>query len=237
MNGRTPVNGQRGNRRHPDARNGIENLGIEVGNAFRFFHQFLRNPSQVGAIAPSSEVLARAMVRDLDLQPGQSVLELGPGTGSLTVAIREILPLASSYIGIECDSQFVQLLQSKFPDLCFVVGWAEHAHTICLASRSGSPRAVISGLPFASLNGPSQRAIIRSLKKTMEPGSEFRTFQYAHAYNLPSAVKFRNLMGRVFGQHQRSRVVLRNLPPAFVLSWRMREHFEEAATPPNWRDF
>ncbi|MEX0742069.1 MAG: hypothetical protein WD079_04670, partial [Phycisphaeraceae bacterium] len=54
---------------------------------------------------------------------------------------------------------------------------------------------------------------------TLLPGTEFRTFQYVHAWMLPAAVQFRRRMTRRFGPPRVSRPVLRNLPPAVVLTW------------------
>ena len=83
----------------------------------------------------------------------------------------------------------------------------------------GPTRAIICGLPFASLPLATQDAIIDSLEDLVPPGGLFRTFQYVHAYFLPAAVRFRRRMNRTFGPHHRSPAVLANLPPAYVLTW------------------
>ena len=66
-----------------------------------------------------------------------------------------------------------------------------------------------------------QDGVIAALSEMLPAGSggQFRTFQYVHAYPLPTAVRFRRRMAAIFGPCQRSAVVVRNLPPAFVLSW------------------
>jgi hypothetical protein len=53
----------------------------------------------------------------------------------------------------------------------------------------------------------------------MKPGTVFRTFQYLHSWPLPAAIRFRNKMNRRFGPCRISRPIMRNLPPALVLSW------------------
>jgi len=53
-----------------------------------FIMAFLRNPRQIGALIPSSERLAQAMIADVDPET-DSVLELGPGTGVITQALLE----------------------------------------------------------------------------------------------------------------------------------------------------
>lgn len=189
------------------------------GDSHRFFRAFLGRPGAIGAVAPSSKHLAHAMLCNLHLEPGQAVLELGPGTGAFTRRIRTALPDASQYLGIEIEARFVALLEDRFPDLKFVHGSAVDAARIVENAGLGPIRAVLSGLPFASLPLAAQDGIVASLLAILEPGAIFRTFQYVHAFVLPKAVRFRERMGKLFGPHARSRVIVRNLPPACVLTW------------------
>jgi len=184
-----------------------------------FFKAALRSPGSVGAIAPSSAALAKRMVRDITLTDDQSVVELGPGTGPITQQIRTILPHDEAYLGIERDGRFVELLGRRFPGLSFVEGSAEHAVDLLDAAGHANVKAIISGLPFASLPAAVQDGIVDTLRTLMQPGTTFRTFQYVHAWPLPAAVRFRKLMNQLFGPGEISRPVMLNVPPAFVLSW------------------
>ncbi len=187
---------------------------------FHFLKTFLRNPLQVGAITPSSEKLAEAMLADLNLKPDELILELGPGTGAFTGYIRRIIPDTRLYCGIECEPRFVKILKSNYPDMRFVNGRAEQADE--LSRNLGLPpvKVIISGIPFANhWEDETQNSIIDTLDILMRPGAIFRTFQYVHAFTLPPAKRFRNMMNARFGNYQRSRMVLKNLPPAFVLTW------------------
>ena len=187
----------------------------------RFFRRFLKNPLQVGAVAPSSQKLARAMIRDLSLNYGDTLLELGPGTGALTYQIRRILPDSNAYFGIECEPRFVKLLQETFPQMHFVRGRAEQANELFRSYNLSPVKVIISGIPFANhWNDDSRSHIIKTLDELMTPGCIFRTFQYVHAYTLPPAMRFRKEMNDHFGQLHRSKIVMQNIPPAFVLTWK-----------------
>ncbi|MEL6821210.1 MAG: rRNA adenine N-6-methyltransferase family protein [Calditrichota bacterium] len=194
-------------------------INPDLAAALSFVKVFLRNPAQVGALAPSSKTLASKMVTDLDLGAGDSILELGPGTGAVTRQIHAILPTETTYLGIEREPKFVKLLDKRFPDLNFITGTAERAKQLCKQEQCPPAKAIISGLPFSSLPGQVREEIISSIDQLMTSGSIFRTFQYVHAYPLPSAIKFRNEMRSRFGHHRRSKVVFKNLPPAFILTW------------------
>jgi phosphatidylethanolamine/phosphatidyl-N-methylethanolamine N-methyltransferase len=186
----------------------------------RFAEAFLRNPTQVGAIAPSSKFLTRQMLADLSLKEDESVIEFGPGTGSFTAGLAEILPDSGQYLGIECDQRMIQALQQRFSQLAFAHGRAEQALELYKQSGLGSVKAIISGLPFAGFGREAQDQIMAAIESFWGPGMQFRTFQYAHAYVLPRAIRFRRRMSERFGQAKCSRIVLRNLPPACVLTWR-----------------
>ncbi|MEZ5987733.1 MAG: phospholipid methyltransferase [Planctomycetota bacterium] len=194
------------------------------GDHARFLRTFLSSPGSTGAIAPSSRVLARAMIAGLELGPDDLVLEFGPGTGPFTEALRGILAAPEQYLGIERNPDFVGLLEGRFPGLRFVEGSAEDAgHHLAAhrerTGRRGPLRAILSGLPFASLPAAVQDGILDALEPLLEDGAEFRTFQYVHAYGLPKAQRFRRDMQRRFGPARVVGPILRNLPPAFVLSW------------------
>lgn len=193
---------------------------MPASDTLRFLGAFLRSPTQVGAVAPSSAALARAIVRDLDIRPGESVIEFGPGTGVFTKALRDTLTDRTQYMGIERDPHFVAMIRERYPDMRIVEGSAADARKHHEEAGLGSVRAIVCGLPFASLPASVQDAVIDALDTLLESGSEFRTFQYVHAYPLPTAVRFRRQMAALFGPCERSRPVIANLPPAYVLRWR-----------------
>jgi len=192
---------------------------MSVVDNIRFAKAFLSNPGAVGAVAPSSSALAAAMTQGLKFRHGHSILEFGPGTGAFTGAISEFVGNQNNYLGIEMDAAFVQLLEQRFPGLQFICGLAQDAEQLHAESGVGPVGAILSGLPFASLSRDAQDQVMDCLVRLMKPGTEFRTFQYAHAYLLPNAVRFRRRMNQLFGPVERSRAVIRNLPPAYVLRW------------------
>ena len=49
-----------------------------------FFRQWLRSPKSMGAVIPSSRVLARAVTEAVRWAPGEHVIELGAGTGAIS---------------------------------------------------------------------------------------------------------------------------------------------------------
>src|SRR5260370_41859302 len=54
-----------------------------------FFARWLKAPQRIGAVAPSSRFLARAMGSQVALRRPEPVIELGGGTGCVTEALLE----------------------------------------------------------------------------------------------------------------------------------------------------
>ena len=192
-----------------------------IRDGVRFVRRFLNSPGSVGAILPSSRYLALTMVRDLHLTPGDLVVEYGPGTGPMTKALHtlDIEHRGIDYLGIELDEKFHHALTHRFPDMDFHLGSVENVAQILRERGLGQAKAIVSGLPFASLPTDVQRGVVDGTFDVLAEDGEFRTFQYVHAYRLKAAKRFRAMMAERFHGFVRSTPVLRNVPPAYVLTY------------------
>ncbi len=181
--------------------------------------KFVRNPRHVGAIAPSSKAMAQAMVRGLDLSGAVRVVELGPGTGAFTSAIVGSLTPAARFLAVEVDPMFASRLRAQWPGLDCACASAAALPALLRERGLDAVDHILSGLPFASLPVAETAAILDAVRETLRPGGTFTTFQYVHAYRLPPAVAFREALSeRMHGAPART-LVIRNLPPAYVLRW------------------
>jgi phosphatidylethanolamine/phosphatidyl-N-methylethanolamine N-methyltransferase len=184
-----------------------------------FLSHFRKSPRTVGAIAPSSRRLARAMLDGLPLEPGMRIVELGPGTGAITGEIARRLPAGTSCLAIDIDPVFTARVAARWPQIDAVCDRAERLVEI-LRGRGLLPvDHIVSGLPFASLPGGATRGIVEAIAATLRPGGTFTTFQYIHAYGLPPAIAVRRTLGGLMGTRPTFAVVVANLPPAFVIRW------------------
>ncbi len=190
-----------------------------------FFKKFLRDPAGVAAIWPSGPTLARRVVADLQLQPGDWIVEYGPGTGSLTEAIAALVRRSpgARYLGIERDGEFTSLLQQRFPGLVFVRGDAREVAPIAAEVGCTQPRVVLSGLPFNYMREAEVDALLQRTRELLVPGGLFRNFSYAHTLIVPGSLRLRRAMRRVFGNCVLSRPILRNLPPAIMMTSTRRD--------------
>ncbi len=185
-----------------------------------FLQAFLKNPLKVGSIAPSSPELAQKMVADIRPTDQSVVLELGVGTGAITKVLQEIVPNREAYLGIEIDKKLVKSLKENFPALKIVRGNACDAFSIYQKTHFGKVGYIICCLPFVSLPNDVGERVLSEIDKFMEQGCVFRTFQYAHGYYFPSAIKLREHMRSRYGKAKRSQLVVKNVPPAYTLTWK-----------------
>jgi len=183
------------------------------------FSRFLRSPRTVGAVTPSSRAVAEAIVEHVDFdQPGR-IVELGPGTGALTGPIVERLGPHIEFLALEIDQAFCERIQRRWPAVECICASAEQLDRIAAARGMTPVDHIVSGLPFVSLPQPVTRQILESVVSVLRPGGTFSTFQYLHAYGMPAGAAFRKNMSGRMGSEPDVRLVMKNLPPALVLTW------------------
>ncbi len=146
-------------------------------------------------------------------------MELGVGTGAITKFLQEIVPNDSSYLGIELDRDLVRSLKRNYPEMKIVRGNALEASEIHRKSGLGKIGTIICCLPFVSMPNEIGDKILLEADKFMQKGCTFRTFQYAHGYYFPSAIKLREFMRDRYGKSKRSTLIVKNVPPAYTLTW------------------
>lgn len=174
-----------------------------------FLKGLLARPKNVGAIAPSSPKLARAIAREIDPNVEGPVLELGPGTGVVTEALIERGIAPERITAIEYDPEFAKLVQQRFPKVTVVRG---DAFDLDRTLGSGEPyAAIVSGLPL--LNHPVERrhALIEGALARLKPGAPYVQFSYGTKPPIPAPAG---------ATVKRAALVLMNLPPARVWVYR-----------------
>lgn len=184
------------------------------------FSRFLRSPRTVGALTASSRALAVAMVEGLDLERPGHIVELGPGTGAFTATIAERLGNETRFLAVDIDPAFVSQIRKRWPAIECICASAERLDELVTAREMFPVDHIVSGLPFVSLPPTMTRRILEVVVAVLRPGGTFTTFQYLHGYGLPQAASFRRGMTERMGVEPITRLVVRNVPPAIVLTWR-----------------
>jgi len=188
-------------------------LALSVA-AMSILTEFLRHPMLTGAVAASSPALARTMTEGIGLERARTVVELGPGTGVFTEAIRHRVTPGARVVAIEINNHLAVRLRDRFHRLPIEV---VHGSATDLADLVDEPvDVVVSGLPWTVMAEPVRRRILDAVTAVLTPTGRFTTFAYAHAAWTPPGRRFAAELKQRFGTTATSRVVWGNLPPAFV---------------------
>ncbi|MGH3984076.1 MAG: class I SAM-dependent methyltransferase [Pseudonocardiaceae bacterium] len=179
-----------------------------------FLAAALRNPATMGAVAPSSSHLAAQMAAVVPGVGEPVVVELGPGTGSVTTAIEHRLAGRGRHVAVEIDPVLAEHLRVEFPDVEVLVGDAAELERLLADHDVPVADAVLCGLPWSLISAGAQRAIVEATARALRPEGSFTTLAYVHALPLNPARRFRALLGEVFDEVLSTRTVWRNLPPA-----------------------
>jgi phosphatidylethanolamine/phosphatidyl-N-methylethanolamine N-methyltransferase len=180
-----------------------------------FFLLWLRRPTRVGGIVPSSRALAAAMAARIDVAAPGAVVELGGGTGSITEAILAAGVAPRDLVVVEREAKLCAVLAARFPHVRILHGDARDLTALLKKVGIAPVKVVVSGLPLLAMDHRDSHRIVTGAFSVLAPGGEFLQFTYG-----PTSPISRVTRTRLGIAGQRSDWVLYNLPPATV--WRYR---------------
>ena len=179
----------------------------------RFIGQWLKNPRQTAAVAPSSPELAAAMLGELPVNT-RRVIELGGGTGAITRAIVGHGIAGDALLVLELNEELHAHLHRRFPDELLVLGDAVELPRLASEAgylAAGPADAVISGLGLLAMDRELVTNILRSAFACLRPDGRFIQFTYGPVSPVSDAV-----LDALGLRMRRGEFVLRNVPPATV---------------------
>jgi len=174
----------------------------------RFFKSWVGNPKTTGSIVPTGPHLARAMASVIRADSGLPVLELGPGTGSITSAILKHGVKPENLYALEYSESFLPALEKSFPDINLIHGDAFDLDRSLAGVEVEKFDAVVSALPLLNFPQDMRIKLIESLLDRLEPGRPVIQFSYG-----PLSPVLANRGSYRVEHHD---WIMRNVPPARV---------------------
>lgn len=176
-----------------------------------FLQQFLKHPRQVGSVIPSSRFLEQRVVALAGVASARVIVELGTGTGGITRAMLRAMAPDARLVGIEINPRFQELL-TRVGDARLIphFGSAEQLAEILDEHRLPAPDAIISGIPFSTMDRALGSRILEVIAETLAPGGRFVAYQVS--------AQVARLARPVLGAPRRQ-IELRNIPPMRVYRW------------------
>ncbi len=201
----------------------------ECGTFWRESRRHFRN---TGALLPSSRFLARALSSPLSAtRPAYRILEVGPGTGSVTREILRRLQPGDRLDCVELNEHFVQRLKLCLRHDPRFIPYQGQVHVIHSPVEELPGEAlydhIISGLPLNNFPVGLVREIFKAYSRLLKPGGVLSYFEYVLIRQLKTPFSGRRerrrlyRVGRLVGNYikayqVRRQQVLMNVPPAVV---------------------
>ena len=188
----------------------------------RFLKTLFAAPRLTGAVAPSGKALARAMATATGSPSKGLIVELGPGTGPVTQSLIETGFAPRRLVLVEYDAGFCQLLKTRFPPAAVVEGDAYDLPHALAPFKGRRIAAIVSSLPLLNQPPPRREKLIADAFGLMGPSGVFVQFTYGLLSPIPREVCANRYTA------VRSKPILRNLPPAFVWTYRLDRRSADA---------
>jgi phospholipid N-methyltransferase len=208
---------------------------VECGD---FFRESRRHFRDTGSVLPSSRFLARALIAELRRTRGPCrILEVGPGTGSVTAQIvRHLLP-GDRLDAIEINGHFVEMLRRRIDQEWPFWLYRDQIRVLQGAVQELNSAAeydlIISGLPLNNFPASQVREIFRVYNRLLKPGGLLSYYEYVLIRQLKTPFvnqrerRRLSFVGRVVRHYIRAHQVRReqvfmNVPPAIVRHLRLK---------------
>ncbi|WP_442506074.1 class I SAM-dependent methyltransferase [Novipirellula sp. SH528] len=183
--------------------------------AFHVFRAWMKQPTQVATICPSSPFLTENIADRDCIRNASSVVELGPGAGGTTLALLSQMRPDARLLAIEKTDVFREALDeiadprltSQIGDACDLTGLLEQ-------HQFGRADVIVSGIPFSAIPPVVAKNLVQSIHQALKPGGAFI------AYQVRSDVE--RLARPLFGPATTERIPI-NIPPLTVFTWRKIE--------------
>jgi phospholipid N-methyltransferase len=179
---------------------------------WRFFSTALANQAQIGAVVPSQRFLIDRMISTVPRDYRGQILELGPGTGALTLRLAARCPQAR-ILACEINSAMARHIRWTLGSARLsnrvevVLDSAEHLLSQMHRRGAKQPEFVISGIPLGTLKREQVIDLVGAISRCLAPGGMYIQFQYS----LLDRKKIKERFSRL-----RTVPVLLNFPPAVV---------------------
>lgn len=176
--------------------------------AVLFLKRWIANPLAVASIVPSSASLARVIVKNIQQQPDEIVVELGGGTGSITeVLLASGIP-ASNLYSVERDPELAAYMRRALPEVGVLEGDVRNIRAMLPPAVIGKVGTVIVCIPMVLLPWQAQQEIVDHIFSIMPEGRRF----FAYTYSIGAPLKYKKLGLNA----ERVGFTLANVPPASV---------------------
>ncbi|MFP5022572.1 class I SAM-dependent methyltransferase [Pseudonocardia phyllosphaerae] len=179
-----------------------------------FLNRAVVDQPSMGAVAPTSGVVARRMAALIPGAPGVVVVELGAGTGAVSAALGPKLDGRGTHLAVERDPMMLAELRRRAPWAHRIPGDARDLTALLTTAGAGPADAVLSTLPWSCFDAAGQDRVLEEVLCALRPDGVFATVTYRPARLRAGGRRFLDRMHEAFGEVVETATIWANLPPA-----------------------
>lgn len=180
-----------------------------------FARNFLRHPLTVGTFAPSSPFVVRRLLRQIDWDSARTVVEYGPGVGTITTSMLRRMHPDARLLVIETNTEFVCFMREHIRDPRLIVRQGSAAQVLEMMDETGLGPAdcIVSGIPFSTMPERTKNRILTATAQALGSAGLLVVYQWTQSVLMyldgpfkvvDEAVEWRNLWPmRLFLCHKR----------------------------------
>lgn len=159
-----------------------------------FFVESIKNLKTVGTLAPCSPAAVKKMVKPVDFNKTNVIVELGGGTGAVTKEILKAAKPGTKIFVFETNPNFVKVLKELGGDRLGVI----NDSAVNMPGRLKSfglqkTDYVISTLPLALMDNQTKEKIFDGVNEVLQPGGYYVQIQYSLISKKEIDRKFHNV--------------------------------------------
>lgn len=148
-----------------------------------FAKNFLQHPRLLGSLIPSSRFLVERLLGKIDWRRARTVVEYGPGVGTMTGPILERMHPQARLLVFEMNHEFVHYLLRNFldPRLHVVYGSAARVQRELGRLKLQGADYIISGIPFTTMPVELRETIMSESSSALNPGGAVLVYQFTRS--------------------------------------------------------
>jgi len=175
-----------------------------------FLKESIKNLKTVGTVTRSSKYICKAMIKPVNFQDANIIVELGAGDGVITKHILASMKPDATLLAFEVNKKFCEKIrQINDPRLHVIEDTAEKLGEYLAKHQFEKADYIISAIPFVSLPDDLGLRIVKECHTYLKDGGLFVQLHYS--------LLVKKLYQSVFGNVDVS-FEPKNIPPAFILT-------------------
>jgi phospholipid N-methyltransferase len=159
----------------------MSNPNPAVSKRRLFAQNFFKHPRMLGSLIPSSRFLVDQILKQIDWTRARTIVEYGPGVGTITGEILKRMHREARVIALETNPDFVAYLNEHYTQDSFIVEErsAEDVGDVLRERRIAGADYIISGIPFSTMPPEARDGILRATHDALQPDGRFLVYQFS----------------------------------------------------------